>query len=78
PPAPCWLPLAVGPCRAAVPRFWFNHTGGSCQAFAYGGCDGNANNFATERECRERCASRRSLPGPSAASSYAGNHLPPP
>ncbi|XP_061215430.1 kunitz-type protease inhibitor 2-like, partial [Neopsephotus bourkii] len=76
-PGPCWLPKAVGRCRAAVPRFWFNSTSGSCQAFTYGGCDGNANNFATERECRESCAPLRSLPGPSTASSYAEHCLAP-
>ncbi|NXG79994.1 SPIT2 inhibitor, partial [Baryphthengus martii] len=38
--------------------WWFNGTGGSCQAFVFGGCKGNANNFATERECRESCARR--------------------
>ncbi|KAM9514319.1 kunitz-type protease inhibitor 2 [Guaruba guarouba] len=76
-PGLCSLPMAVGRCRAAVPRFWFNSTGGSCQGFTYGGCDGNANNFPTEQECRERCALRRSLPGPSAASTYAEHCLVP-
>ncbi|XP_010177390.1 PREDICTED: kunitz-type protease inhibitor AXPI-I-like, partial [Mesitornis unicolor] len=51
----CALPMVVGPCRAAVPRWWFN--GSSCQGFIFGGCEGNANNFATETECRQRCGS---------------------
>uniref|UniRef100_A0A8C8B9K6 BPTI/Kunitz inhibitor domain-containing protein n=1 Tax=Otus sunia TaxID=257818 RepID=A0A8C8B9K6_9STRI len=51
----CSLPRAVGRCRAAVPRWWFNLTAGACQSFAFGGCDGNGNNFPTERECRESC-----------------------
>ncbi|NXS70360.1 SPIT2 inhibitor, partial [Pandion haliaetus] len=35
--------------------WWFNATSGSCQSFVFGGCEGNANNFVTERECRESC-----------------------
>ncbi|XP_074713509.1 uncharacterized protein LOC141938540 [Strix uralensis] len=33
----CSLPRAVGRCRAAVPRWWFNLTAGSCQSFIFGG-----------------------------------------
>uniref|UniRef100_A0A8C0B613 BPTI/Kunitz inhibitor domain-containing protein n=1 Tax=Buteo japonicus TaxID=224669 RepID=A0A8C0B613_9AVES len=51
----CSLPKAVGHCRASMPRWWFNITGGSCQSFVFGGCKGNANNFLTERECQESC-----------------------
>ncbi|KAK0683564.1 KCP protein, partial [Pygoscelis papua] len=51
----CRLPKAVGRCRASMPRWWFNVTGGSCQSFVFGGCEGNGNNFPTERECRESC-----------------------
>ncbi|XP_033928007.1 kunitz-type protease inhibitor 2 [Melopsittacus undulatus] len=71
--------MAVGRCRAAVPRFWFNSTSGSCQSFTYGGCDGNANNFPTERECGRAAVNllHRSLPWPSADSSYAAHCLVP-
>ncbi|KAM9587618.1 kunitz-type protease inhibitor 2 [Morphnus guianensis] len=51
----CSLPKAVGQCRASMPRWWFNITGGLCQSFVFGGCKGNANNFLTERECQESC-----------------------
>ena len=51
----CSLPKVVGRCRASMPRWWFNVTVGSCQSFVFGGCEGNANNFPTERECRESC-----------------------
>ncbi|XP_068273566.1 kunitz-type protease inhibitor 2 [Nyctibius grandis] len=51
----CALPKAVGRCRASMPRWWFNVTAGSCQSFVFGGCEGNANSFLTERECRESC-----------------------
>ncbi|XP_075594717.1 putative Kunitz-type serine protease inhibitor [Balearica regulorum gibbericeps] len=51
----CSLPKVVGRCRASMPRWWFNVTLGSCQSFVFGGCEGNANNFPTEQECRESC-----------------------
>ncbi|XP_074423456.1 thrombin inhibitor hemalin-like [Larus michahellis] len=54
-PELCRLPLVVGRCRASVPRWWFNGSAGVCQSFVYGGCDGNANSFPGERECRDAC-----------------------
>ncbi|NXE17277.1 SPIT2 inhibitor, partial [Lophotis ruficrista] len=35
--------------------WWFNATSGSCQRFSFGGCDENANNFLSERECWRSC-----------------------
>ncbi|PVD26538.1 hypothetical protein C0Q70_14215 [Pomacea canaliculata] len=52
---PCSLPKVIGPCRAAIPRFFFNHTDGTCQQFDYGGCNGNANNFPNIDECEKIC-----------------------
>ena len=40
---------------AIVPRWYFDPTLGRCLQFEYGGCKGNENNFATERECHHRC-----------------------
>ena len=40
---------------AIVPRWHFDPTLGRCLQFEYGGCEGNENNFATERECHHRC-----------------------
>lgn len=51
----CKLPKDPGPCRAAIPRFWFNHESGQCEVFIYGGCEGNANNFETLDECERTC-----------------------
>jgi len=67
----CWLPQAVGRCRASMPRWWFNGTAGACQSFVFGGCDGNANNFATERECRESCGLAGGKAGLGAAVAWA-------
>jgi len=56
-PKPCELPQVVGPCEAAIPRWWFNGASGKCEAFTYGGCQGNTNNFASEDECMGTCPS---------------------
>ncbi|GFQ86548.1 papilin [Trichonephila clavata] len=51
----CRLPSKQGPCKGHFPRYFFDHTKGNCEEFVYGGCDGNANNFETERECELAC-----------------------
>ncbi len=51
----CNLPPEVGPCEALVPRWFHNVDTGQCEPFIWGGCLGNANNFATEAECAGRC-----------------------
>ncbi|KAH7973007.1 hypothetical protein HPB52_020217 [Rhipicephalus sanguineus] len=52
----CELPKKVGPCRAHVPRYYYNTTTDTCEKFVYGGCKGNANNFETLKQCETRCA----------------------
>jgi len=49
----CSLEIQTGPCRALYPRFAFD--GENCVPFMYGGCMGNANNFASEGDCRKEC-----------------------
>eukprot|EP00118_Oscarella_pearsei_P024673 m.306566 g.306566 ORF g.306566 m.306566 type:complete len:1681 (+) comp41359_c0_seq1:127-5169(+) len=51
----CILPMAVGPCKALIPRYYFNFDVKRCERFNYGGCDGNANNFETLAECQSLC-----------------------
>lgn len=52
----CSLPVEVGPCDAAIPRFYFNPETGICERFVYGGCGGNENNFATLQQCNDACS----------------------
>uniref|UniRef100_A0A673C7E1 BPTI/Kunitz inhibitor domain-containing protein n=1 Tax=Sphaeramia orbicularis TaxID=375764 RepID=A0A673C7E1_9TELE len=47
-PVLCRLPMKVGSCRAAFPRFFYNVTDQTCRRFTYGGCDANSNNFETK------------------------------
>ncbi|MEM7245767.1 MAG: BPTI/Kunitz domain-containing protein [Acidobacteriota bacterium] len=51
----CLLPADPGPCEAAIPRWYFDATTGNCEEFLYGGCEGNGNNFETQRECELHC-----------------------
>ena len=44
-PTPCSLPAEVGPCDAAIERWYFDSESGQCETFIYGGCEGNRNNF---------------------------------
>ncbi|XP_067410038.1 chelonianin-like [Emydura macquarii macquarii] len=52
----CRLPAEVGPCTAAIPRWFYNWHAKKCEKFSYGGCNGNKNNFETKANCLEACA----------------------
>ena len=58
---PCEQERDVGPCRAAMPRWFYNKQSGSCEEFRYGGCQGNDNNFMSQAECEGKCSTGRSL-----------------
>ena len=51
----CTAQKDVGPCRAAIPKYFYNAATGVCEAFVYGGCDGNANNFESAEDCDAKC-----------------------
>nr|ABZ89561.1 dathoxin-1 [Dermacentor andersoni] len=53
-PAGCQLPAVTGPCKAMI-KAWHYNSKGKCQAFVYGGCEGNSNNFETKKMCEQRC-----------------------
>ncbi|EPY81240.1 hypothetical protein CB1_000743115 [Camelus ferus] len=50
-PVRCLLPSAHGSCTDWAARWYFIASVGQCNRFWYGGCHGNANNFASEEEC---------------------------
>ncbi|KAL3085166.1 hypothetical protein niasHS_010235 [Heterodera schachtii] len=51
----CALPKDRGPCDKYEMRFYFNRELGECKYFFYGGCEGNANNFARVDDCEKTC-----------------------
>ncbi|KAI4542559.1 hypothetical protein MG293_007938 [Ovis ammon polii] len=51
----CNLPIVPGPCRAGIELWAFDAVKGKCVRFIYGGCNGNGNQFYSEKECKEYC-----------------------
>lgn len=45
----------TGPCRAVMPRWYFDSNKRKCVRFIYGGCGGNRNNFESEEYCMAVC-----------------------
>ncbi|KAK1785948.1 hypothetical protein P4O66_017693 [Electrophorus voltai] len=52
----CRYVNAVGPCRAAFIRFFYNVSSQTCEKFIYGGCGGNNNIFNSPEDCLAVCA----------------------
>ncbi|XP_028930406.1 amyloid-like protein 2 isoform X1 [Ornithorhynchus anatinus] len=53
--AVCSQEAMTGPCRAVIPRWYFDFSKGKCVRFIYGGCGGNRNNFESEDYCMAVC-----------------------
>uniref|UniRef100_A0A8C7FJS8 Collagen alpha-1(XXVIII) chain n=1 Tax=Oncorhynchus kisutch TaxID=8019 RepID=A0A8C7FJS8_ONCKI len=55
----CKLNLDQGTCREYKIRWYYDKQANSCAQFWYGGCEGNANRFETEDECKKICVLSR-------------------
>ncbi|RDD38046.1 Papilin [Trichoplax sp. H2] len=51
----CKQPKVSGPCMAIIEKYYYNMETGDCEVFTYGGCKGNKNNFATRKDCADKC-----------------------
>lgn len=51
----CQMAPRKGKCKAIIHRWYFDDSTKTCMTFIYGGCDGNENNFYTEKDCKETC-----------------------
>lgn len=52
----CGLPKQPGMCMGYFQKWFYSTKTGECEFFIYGGCQGNANNFDSEDECKEACS----------------------
>lgn len=55
----CKLPADPGFCQTFEERFFYDSADHQCKPFSWGGCLGNANNFATLEQCLSSCAARQ-------------------
>ncbi|NXG21092.1 TFPI1 inhibitor, partial [Grallaria varia] len=51
----CFQEKDPGICRGYFTRYFYNEEAKSCEAFKYGGCLGNRNNFQSLEECQSTC-----------------------
>ncbi|CAL1531650.1 unnamed protein product [Lymnaea stagnalis] len=60
----CDMPSDPGPCKASMPRYYYNPRERKCIGFIFGGCQGNENNFATLTDCQRECLGAVTTPAP--------------
>ncbi|XP_074105077.1 proteoglycan-like sulfated glycoprotein papilin isoform X3 [Cotesia typhae] len=51
----CLAPVDAGPCNSEITAYYYDPQTQACQAFIYGGCEGNANRFQSEEQCERLC-----------------------
>lgn len=51
----CLAPVDAGPCNSEITAYYYDPQSQACQAFIYGGCEGNANRFQSEEQCERLC-----------------------
>ncbi|KAJ7381019.1 hypothetical protein OS493_004614 [Desmophyllum pertusum] len=52
----CSLPKLPGVCLGYFPKWFYDSESRKCKPFIYGGCQGNANNFESDEECKKTCS----------------------
>ncbi|XP_067006742.2 kappaPI-actitoxin-Avd3c [Anabrus simplex] len=51
----CLLAPDIGTCDGYFLRYYYDAEQGKCEAFMYGGCEGNNNRFESRIECEKAC-----------------------
>eukprot|EP01084_Bolivina_argentea_P293762 505317_1 len=51
----CSLVPEIGPCKAAITKYYYDKESNKCEEFVYGGCGGNGNNFDSKNDCNAAC-----------------------
>uniref|UniRef100_A0A8C7PI37 Collagen, type XXVIII, alpha 1b n=1 Tax=Oncorhynchus mykiss TaxID=8022 RepID=A0A8C7PI37_ONCMY len=51
----CGQILDPGPCRNYVVKWYYDTTANACAQFWFGGCQGNQNQFESEKSCKKTC-----------------------
>jgi hypothetical protein len=51
----CKQQVDIGPCRAQIPRYFYNKETSQCELFIFGGCNPNQNNFESYEICMKTC-----------------------
>ncbi|XP_066045621.1 tissue factor pathway inhibitor isoform X5 [Chamaea fasciata] len=71
----CFHAQEPGVCRGYFTRYFYNKETKLCEAFKYGGCLGNQNNFRSLEECQTTCQDNsEEHPNTVNSSSPAGEH----
>ncbi|XP_030920304.1 tissue factor pathway inhibitor isoform X1 [Geospiza fortis] len=74
----CFHAQEPGVCRGYFTRYFYNKETKLCEAFKYGGCLGNQNNFRSLEECQNTCqdnsVTAEEHPSPVNSSSPAAEH----
>ncbi|XP_058811937.1 papilin isoform X2 [Topomyia yanbarensis] len=60
----CNLQPAYGRCSENETRWYYDQRSQRCHSFTFSGCEGNANNFYSERECEQQCRPAAPTPAP--------------
>jgi hypothetical protein len=50
----CYFVFDPGPCKASIPRYYYDEEAKVCKEFKWGGCDGVVP-FETMNECDDAC-----------------------
>mgnify|MGYP002380653318 CR=1 FL=1 len=50
----CTLIPETGPCKASIPKYYFDKQEQKCKVFYWGGCDGVVP-FETQQDCDKKC-----------------------